>query len=89
MQRIIEVYKRHKLPGVSTAYVYRTHIFPEFHISIATLYIYLATPISRELKQMASAGSATGTTGTWTGSTASTASTGSATDTAKRQLQLF
>ena len=52
MQKVCEVYQRHKQPGVSTAYVYRTHIFPEFHISIATLYIYLGTSISKELKQI-------------------------------------
>ena len=52
MQRVIEVYKDRKLPGVSTAYVYRTYIWPEFHISMATLYNYLGTPVTRELKEM-------------------------------------
>ena len=52
MQRVIEIYQKHKLPGVSTAHVYRNYIYPEFHISNATLYNYLGTPISRELKQM-------------------------------------
>ncbi len=54
MQRVIEVYQKHKLPGVSTAYVYRTFIFPEFHISLATLYIYLGTPVNKELKNIES-----------------------------------
>jgi len=52
MQHVCEVYQKHMLPGVTTAYVYRTYIFPQFHISIATLYIYLGTSINKELKQI-------------------------------------
>ena len=52
MQDVVECYNRHKLPGVTTAHVYRTHIFPQFRISLSTLYIYLATPVSRELKKL-------------------------------------
>lgn len=52
MQDVIDCYNLHKLPGVTTAYVYRTHIFPKFRISLSTLYIYLSTPVSRELKKL-------------------------------------
>lgn len=52
MQKVIEIYKREKKPGISTAWVYRTHIYPVYPISISTLYNYLATPVSRELKEL-------------------------------------
>ena len=52
MKKVCEVYQKQKLSGASTAYIYRTFIFPEFHISIATLYIYLSTPIAKELKEL-------------------------------------
>ena len=52
MQDVIECYTRHKQPGVSTAYVYRNYIFPQFRISIATLYIYLSTPVNKQLKEL-------------------------------------
>jgi len=51
MQIVIDTYNRHKQPGVSTAYVYREYIYPTYHISIATLYNYLATPVKKELKE--------------------------------------
>jgi len=50
MQEVVEVYCREKKDGISTAYVYREFIHKQFHISIKTLYNYLGTPISRELK---------------------------------------
>lgn len=52
MQDVIDTYNLHKRDGVSTAYVYRTYIFPKFRISIATLYIYLSTPVSKQLKEI-------------------------------------
>jgi hypothetical protein len=52
MQHVCEVYQKHMLPGVTTAWVYRNIIFPQFHISIATLYIYLGTSIKKELRQI-------------------------------------
>jgi len=51
MQQVIDTYNMHKQPGVSTAYVYRTFIYPVYHISIATLYNYLSTPIKKQLRQ--------------------------------------
>jgi hypothetical protein len=52
MQRVIDVYLEHKKPGVSTAYVWREHIYPVYRISITTLYNYLNTPVGRELKRL-------------------------------------
>ena len=51
MQEVIEVYCREMKPGVSSVYVYRVFIKPRFHISIKTLYNYLATPVNRHLKE--------------------------------------
>jgi len=51
MKRILDVYLREKRDGVSTAYVYRTYIFPQFNISISTLYNIIATPVERLLKE--------------------------------------
>lgn len=52
MQSVIAVYTKHKQPGVSTTYVYKTYINPLFHISMATLYNYLSTPVNKELKEI-------------------------------------
>jgi hypothetical protein len=52
MQKVIEIYLREKKPGISTAYVYRTYIYPVYPISIATLYNYLSTPVTKELKEI-------------------------------------
>jgi len=51
MRDIVEVYCQEKKPGVSTAYVYREYIYPRFHISRATLYTYLSTPIAKQIKE--------------------------------------
>ncbi len=52
MQKVIEIYLREKKPGISTAYVYRTYIFPVYPISIVTLYAYLNTPVVKQIKEM-------------------------------------
>jgi hypothetical protein len=52
MQDVIDVYNRHKLPGVSTTFVYNNYIYPQFRISITTLYSYLATPVKKQLKEI-------------------------------------
>lgn len=51
MKQVIDCYLEHKTDGNTTAYVYRTHIWPRYHISIATLYNYLATPVDKLLKE--------------------------------------
>lgn len=43
-------YLEHKTDGNTTMYVYRTVIYPQFRISLSTLYNYLATPVERMLK---------------------------------------
>lgn len=52
MQSVIAVYTQYKQPGVSTTYVYNNYINPLFHISMATLYNYLSTPVNKELKEI-------------------------------------
>ena len=49
MQEVIEVYCREMRPGVSSIYVYNAYIKPRFHISLTTLYAYLATPVKRQI----------------------------------------
>ncbi len=51
MQKVISIYQRHKHDGISTIYVYRTYIYPVYPISLNTLYNYLSTPVTRELKK--------------------------------------
>lgn len=43
------LYNTHKQEGVSTIHVYRTHIAPIYHISLATFYNYLSTPAKKQL----------------------------------------
>lgn len=53
LKQIIDVqntYNTYKVEGNTTAYVYRTYIKDQFHISINTLYIYLNTRAAHELK---------------------------------------
>lgn len=52
MQKVLEIYTREKQPGISTAYVYRTYIYPVYPISIKTLYNYLSTPVTKRLKEI-------------------------------------
>jgi hypothetical protein len=51
IQQVIATYLEHKQDGNTTAWVYRNHIYPRYHISLATLYNYLATPVDRMLKE--------------------------------------
>jgi hypothetical protein len=48
-----QVYQQYKQEGISTAWVYRKYIYPQFHISLPTLYIYLGTPAQKQLKEIA------------------------------------
>lgn len=50
MKSVIDCYLIHKTDGNTTAHVWRTHIYPRFHICLSTLYNYLATPVERMLK---------------------------------------
>ncbi len=51
MQDILDIYIREKKDGISTAHVYRTHIYPVYRISITTLYNYISTPVFKLLKE--------------------------------------
>lgn len=51
MKQVIDCYLEHKRDGNTTAYVYRTYIWPRYHISMTTLYNYLSTPVEKLLKE--------------------------------------
>ena len=51
-KRIVEIYKREKKPGLSDAFIFRTYIEPDYDISIATYYNYLAMPVDAEMKKI-------------------------------------
>ena len=42
----------HKTEGNTTRYVYRTHIFPKYKISISAFYNYMGINVRKELKQL-------------------------------------
>lgn len=53
LRLIIDVqkcYQRHKVEGVTKAYVHRTYIKPMYHITMKTLETYLNTRAEHELK---------------------------------------
>lgn len=52
MQVVIEAYLAAKTDDNTTAWVHRKIIYPQFHISIATLYSYLNTPVKKLLKEL-------------------------------------
>ncbi len=45
-----EMYREKKVEGQPDAYVWRTHIWPKFFISLPTFYRYLQTSAHKELK---------------------------------------
>jgi len=45
------VYNTHKQEGVTTIHVYKKHILPVYHISLATFYNYLSTPAKKQLAE--------------------------------------
>jgi hypothetical protein len=51
MRNVLEIYKREKKDGVSTAHVFREHICPTYPMSRSTLYNYLSTPVDKLLKE--------------------------------------
>ncbi len=51
MKDVLDLYLQEKKPGISTAYVYRTFIYPRYRISMTTLYKYLSTPVTKLLKE--------------------------------------
>lgn len=53
IKAVVDEYKKHEHPGVSSAYIWRNYIFPVYHISLSTFYEYLATPVEKLLKARA------------------------------------
>ena len=51
---IQEVYLKHKTEDIPFAVVHRKYIYPQFFISIGTLYNVLGTPIDKQLKELES-----------------------------------
>lgn len=51
MKSVIDEYRKHERPGVSSAFIYREYIYPKFHISESRFYDCLATPVDRLLKE--------------------------------------
>jgi hypothetical protein len=51
IKSVVDEYKRHQHPGVSSAFIWRHYIDPVFHISLSSLYEYLATPVDKLLKE--------------------------------------
>lgn len=51
-EKILELYKKHKTEDNSVVTVWRKYIYPEWAISRQTLYTILATPVSKELKEI-------------------------------------
>jgi len=47
--RVQDEFLKHANSGRTTAHIYRTYIYPQFLISRATFYNYLATPAKRDL----------------------------------------
>ena len=50
--QVQDEFLKHADSGRSTAYIYRTHIYPQFLISRVTFYRYLTIPAKRELLKM-------------------------------------
>ena len=49
------MYKEKQRIGLSTEYIYRTFIEPQYHISRSTLYDWLAIPYEKQLREIAEA----------------------------------
>lgn len=47
--RVQEEYLKHASSGKTITYIYKTYIYPQFLISRATFYNYLAIPAKRDL----------------------------------------
>jgi hypothetical protein len=51
IKKVIEVYITEKKDGMTTEYVYRTHIYPRFMISRSAFYSYLRMPIIKLIRE--------------------------------------
>ena len=52
MKDVIEEYRKHEHPGVSSAFIYREYIYPKFHLSATRFYDCLSTPVDKLLKEI-------------------------------------
>ena len=55
VKEVNELYKEKQRIGLSTEYIYRTFIEPQYHISRSTLYDWLAIPYEKQLREIAEA----------------------------------
>ena len=51
-QLVLELYHQHKTEDNSVMTVWRKYIYPKYAISRTTLYTILATPVTKELKEI-------------------------------------
>jgi len=51
IKAVVDEYKKHEHPGVSSAFIWRNYIDPVYHISLSSLYEYLAIPVDKLLKE--------------------------------------
>lgn len=50
-KRVQDAYLKHQKEGVTTRSIYKNYIYPEFLISIATMYNYLGKNVRKDLKE--------------------------------------
>lgn len=51
-QAVQKLYQEVRVDGQPDAYIWRTHIYPQFFISLDTFYRYLQVSPSKELKEI-------------------------------------
>lgn len=51
-QSVIDLYLEKKDEDIPTTVIWRKYIYPRFHISRATLYTILNTPVTKKLKEL-------------------------------------
>lgn len=55
VKEVNELYKEKQRIGLSTEFIHRTFIAPQFHISRSTLYEWLTIPYEKQLREIAEA----------------------------------
>ena len=51
IKKVVDVYILEKKDGMTTEYVYRTHIYPRFMISRSSFYSYLRMPVLKLIRE--------------------------------------
>ena len=49
---VLDLYHEKKTEDIPVTVIWRKYIYPKFHISRTTLYTILATPVTKELKEI-------------------------------------